>query len=247
MMLAGWIVSLVLRNVTVVDSLWGTGFVIIAWITHAFGQGYAGRSFLLALLTTMWGLRLSVYLTLRNRGHGEDPRYGAWRAQYGENFWIVSLFNVFLIQALVLWVVALALQYGQLATRPAGLTAFDAVGVVLWFVGMAFETVADLQLYRFKSDPANRGKVMDRGLWAYSRHPNYFGEALVWWGIYIIAAATPHSWWTIISPVLITVVLLKVTGVALTEKTTLEKRPAYRDYIARTSAFFPWFPKKDAS
>jgi steroid 5-alpha reductase family enzyme len=245
MMFIGWVASLIYKNVTVVDSLWGIGFVLIGWITFATSDGYIGRKLLLALLTTAWGLRLALYLSRRNWGKGEDPRYGAWRAEYGDKFWIVSLFNVFLVQAVFMWVIALALQRGQISPQPAELTVFDILGAALWLTGFFFEAVGDWQLARFKSDPANKGKVMDRGLWAYSRHPNYFGEMLIWWGIYFIALAVPGSWWTIISPIIITVVLLKITGVTLTEKTILEKRPQYRDYIARTSAFVPWFPKKE--
>lgn len=244
MMIAGWLVSLRYKNVTLVDSLWGLGFVVIAWLTFVLSDGYWLRSLLLAGLTAVWGLRLSVYLTRRNHGKGEDPRYAAWRRQYGDRFWIVSLFNVFLVQALFLWVIALATQFGQMSPVPARLTWLDGFGAFVWTIGFVFETVGDRQLARFKADPANRGRVMNRGLWAYTRHPNYFGEALIWWGIFLIVLATPGSLWTVISPVLMTITLLKITGIALTEKTILEKRPEYRDYIARTSAFVPWFPKR---
>jgi steroid 5-alpha reductase family enzyme len=245
LMIGGWLFSLLRRNVTIVDSLWGLGFVLIAWMTFGMADGYWLRKLLLAATVTLWGLRLSGYLSWRNRGNEEDPRYAAWRAKYGQRFWIVSLFNVFLVQAVFMWVIALALQVGQMSPSPARLTAFDIIGTALWLSGFLLETVADWQLASFKSEPANKGRVMDRGLWAYSRHPNYFGEMLVWWGIFIITVAVPDGWWTIVSPVVITVVLLKITGVALTEKTILEKRPQYRDYIERTSAFVPWFPKKE--
>lgn len=244
MMVGGWIVSLRYKNVTLVDSLWGMGFVVIAWLTFVSSDGYTLRSLLLAVLTTIWGLRLSIYLTRRNHGKGEDPRYGTWRRKYGDRFWIVSLFNVFLVQALFLWVIALATQFGQISPAPARLTWLDGLGAFVWTIGFIFETVGDRQLARFKADPANKGRVMNRGLWTYSRHPNYFGEALIWWGIFLIVLATPGSLWTVISPMLITITLLKITGVALTEKTILENRPEYRDYIARTSAFVPWFPKR---
>ena len=244
MMSAGWLVSLRYQNVTLVDSLWGIGFVVIAWITVFMSNGYALRTLLLAILTTTWGLRLSIYLTWRNHGKGEDPRYGSWRRQYGKRFWIVSLFNVFLVQAVFMWVIALAMQFGQMAPTPANLTWLDILGLSLWLIGFIFEAVGDWQLARFKADPANKGRVMDSGLWAFTRHPNYFGEALIWWGIFLIVLSTPGSLWTIISPILITITLLKITGVTLTEKTIVAKRPEYREYIARTSAFFPWFPKR---
>ncbi|HHP7233732.1 MAG TPA: DUF1295 domain-containing protein [Desulfobacterales bacterium] len=245
MMVIGWLISLIYRNVTVVDSLWGLGFVLVAWISFGLTEGYLVRKLLLCALTTAWGLRLSVYLTLRNIGKGEDPRYGSWRKEYGERFWIVSLFNVFLIQALVLWVIAVTVQFGQTAQQPAHLTLFDVAGIVVWLTGFVFETTADWQMARFKSNPSNRGKVLDSGLWAYSRHPNYFGEMLIWWGLFLITLSVPGGIWTIVSPVLITLVLLKVTGVALTEKTILEKRPEYREYIRKTSAFVPWFPREN--
>jgi len=244
MMVVGWLISLIHKNVAVVDTLWGLGFVLIAWITFGLADGYIGRKLLLAGLTTVWGLRLAAYLSWRNLGKDEDPRYGAWREEYGQRFWIVSLFNVFLVQALVMWIVAVSVQFGQAAEIPAHLTLFDLVGAGIWLAGFVLETVADWQMARFKSDPANQGKVMDRGLWAYSRHPNYFGEMLIWWGVFVIALAVPDSLWTIISPVTITVVLLKVTGITLTEKTILKKRPEYREYIRKTSAFVPWFPKE---
>ena len=244
MMIVGWLVSLRQRNVTIVDALWGIGFVIIAWITAVAGDGYAVRAWLLALLVSLWGLRLGIYMVWRSHGKGEDPRYGSWRRQYGDRFWIVSLFNVFLVQALFLWVISLATQFGQMARTPASLTGLDLIGAVIWLIGFVFETVGDWQLARFKADPSNRGKVMDRGLWAYTRHPNYFGEALIWWGIWLIVLSTPNSWWTIVSPLLITITLLKITGIALTEKTILEKKAEYRDYMDRTNAFLPWFPKR---
>ena len=245
MMIAGWIISLIYKNVTIVDSLWGAGFVLIAWLTFGLADGYAGRKILLSVLTSLWGVRLAVYLSWRNWGKGEDPRYGAWRSEYGRKFWIVSLFNVFLVQAVFMWVIALALQFGQIPPEPARLTGLDYLGALLWLFGFLFESIGDWQLARFKSKAANKGKVMDRGLWAYSRHPNYFGEMLIWWGIFLITLSVPGGAWTVISPILISIVLVKITGVALTEKTILEKRPEYHDYIARTSALIPWFPKKE--
>ena len=243
MMLLGWVVSLIYRNVTHVDSLWGVGFVLIAWLTFTMAQGFVGRRVLISVLVTLWGLRLSLHLSRRNWGHGEDPRYAAWREKSGERFWLVSLIKVFVLQALFLWVISVALQWGQLSPIPHRFTAWDVLGLTVWIVGFLFEAFADQQLYRFKADPGNKGKVMDQGLWAYSRHPNYFGESLMWWGIFLIAVSTPAGWWTVISPIVITVVLLKMTGVSLMEKTIVNNRPGYSDYIARTNAFIPWFPK----
>jgi steroid 5-alpha reductase family enzyme len=245
MMLVAWAVSLISRNVTHVDSLWGLGFVLIAWLTFFLSDGFGGRRFLICALVTVWGLRLSLHLSRRNWGRGEDPRYAAWRLETGSRFWLVSLFKVFILQAIVLWVIALTVQWTQLSAVAESFTAWDYLGFVVWLVGFTFEALADHQLARFKADPDNHGRVMDRGLWAYSRHPNYFGESLMWWGIFLVALSTPSAWWTVISPILITTVLLKMTGVSLMEKTIVHRRPAYAAYMARTSAFIPWFPKQN--
>ena len=245
MMICGWLISVARRNVTIVDSLWGLGFVLIAWLTFSLSDGFWTRKMLIAVLVTLWGLRLSAYLSWRNWGKGEDPRYGLWRAKSGDRFWLVSLFKVFILQALFLWVIALVVQVGQLATTPGALIWLDFAGITVWAIGFIFESLADWQLARFKSDPANKGRVMDRGLWAYSRHPNYFGEFLVWWGIYLITLATPDGWWTILSPIIVTAVLLKMTGIPLTEQELVRKRPGYSEYIKRTSAFVPWPPAKE--
>jgi steroid 5-alpha reductase family enzyme len=245
MMFVGWIVSLIYRNVTIVDSLWGLGFVLIAWLTFSMSNGYWGRNLLIALLVTLWGLRLSLYLSWRNWGKGEDPRYGNWRQKAGDRFRLVSLFKVFILQALFLWVISIGLQIGQLAPQPDTLTWLDGLGIFVWAIGFMFEATGDWQLARFKSDPVNKGRVMDRGLWAYTRHPNYFGEFLVWWGIFLITLSTPNSWWTILSPIIVTAVLLKMTGIPLTEKGLIENRPGYSEYIRRTSAFVPWLPAKE--
>jgi steroid 5-alpha reductase family enzyme len=245
MMITGWILSLVYQNVTVVDTLWGLGFVLIAWLTFLMSDGFPGRSLLLAALVTMWGLRLSIYLTWRNWGKGEDPRYGGWRQKSGDRFWLVSLFKVFLLQALFLWIISLVIQMGQTALAPANLTWLDGLGTVVWAGGFIFESVGDWQLAKFKADSKNKGKVMDRGLWAYTRHPNYFGEFLIWWGIFIVTLSTPGSWWTVISPIIVTAVLLKMTGIPLTEEALVKRRPGYENYIKRTSAFVPWRPAKE--
>ena len=244
MMVIGWILSVHQRNVTIVDSLWGLGFVLIAWLTWFQVDGFGGRKFLLAGLTTIWGVRLSIYLTVRNHGKGEDPRYAKWRLTSGDNFWFTSLFKVFLLQALFLWVIALAIQAGQASAAPAHLTLTDGVGAIVWTIGFLFEAIGDAQLAKFKSNPDNRGKVMDNGLWRYTRHPNYFGECLIWWGLFIIAISDTQLWWTVVSPGVITTVLLKMTGIPLTEKLSIEKRAGYQHYSSTTPAFFPWFPKR---
>ena len=247
MMIIGWIVSVLHRNVTIVDSLWGLGFVLVASNTFWMGNGFGGRSMLVLILTAAWGLRLCAYLTWRNWGQPEDHRYGSWREKSGPSFWIVSLVKVFLVQAVFLWVISLVLQRAQLSPDPNRFTPLDVLGTMVWAAGFIFEAVGDWQLARFKADPANRGRVMDRGLWSWSRHPNYFGEFLIWWGFFLVAIATPGAWWTIISPIIISMVLLKMTGVPLTEAALKSRRPGYADYVQRTSTFFPRPPKKEAS
>lgn len=246
-MVCVWLLSLVLRNAGIADIFWGIGFVLIAWITFFRGEGFLGRSLLICTLVSVWGLRLAIHIGLRNLGKPEDRRYQAWRTQYGRRFWWVSLFTVFGLQGILLWVISLAAQAGQAAPAPGAFTWFDALGTAVWIVGFFFEAVGDRQLSRFKSDPANKGKVMDRGLWKYTRHPNYFGEAVMWWGIFIITLSVPAGVWTIVSPITITFLLLRVSGVTLLEKTILDSRPAYREYQAGTSAFIPWFPRKKRS
>jgi steroid 5-alpha reductase family enzyme len=161
MMIIGWLISLRYRNVTIVDSLWGLGFVLIAWITFSLSEGFPGRKALIAVLVTLWGMRLSIYLSKRNWGAGEDPRYGEWRKKSGERFGVVSLYKVFLLQAIFMWVIALVLQFGQLSPTPDHFVWADIVGVFIWIIGFFFEAVGDWQLARFKADPANKGRVMD--------------------------------------------------------------------------------------
>ena len=244
LMLLGWLISLAQRNVTIVDTLWGLGFVLVAWLTWFQAEGYAGRQMLVLTLTTAWGLRLAAYLTWRNHGKEEDPRYGQWRRASGDRFWLTSLFKVFLLQALFLWLIALVVQAGLTSSLPAAPGLLDLAGTLIWGIGFFFEAVGDWQMARFKADPANQGKVMDRGLWRYTRHPNYFGECLMWWGLFVIVVSDPGNAWTVVSPLIISVVLLKMTGIALTEKLSVEKRPGYREYTERTPAFFPWKPKQ---
>lgn len=242
MMFIGWLISLKTDNVTVADTLWGLGFVLIAWISWFRADGYPPRQWLLVALTTLWGLRLSFYMFRRNYGKPEDPRYAQWRQAGGKRFRLISLFKVFLLQALFLWVIALALQAGQAAGQPGRIGLGDMAGIMVWTIGFVFETVSDRQLARFKADPANRNKVLNTGLWRFSRHPNYFGESLIWWGIFLIALSNPANWWTVVSPLVITVVLTKMTGVALSEKLSVQNRPDYRAYVQTTPAFFPWIP-----
>lgn len=236
-----WLVSLRMNDASIVDIFWGFGFVMIAWATLAVTQD-SWRSIALTLMTSLWGVRLAVYLAWRNLGKGEDARYQAMRARHPERFWWLSLFTVFGLQGAVMWCVALPLQVAATASaEPFRFWNYSGIGV--WLIGFAFEAIGDFQLARFKADPNNRGKVFDRGLWRYTRHPNYFGNALIWWGIFTVAV-TPGSVWLVVSPLLMNFLLLKVSGVSLLEKSMKQRSSAYRDYVARTSAFIPRPPNR---
>jgi steroid 5-alpha reductase family enzyme len=238
-----WLVSLALKNASIVDIFWGTGFVITVWVYFAFTpDGFLLRKLLIAILTTIWGVRLSLYILWRNAGKSEDFRYQVWRKEAGAAWWWRSFFKVFLLQGILMWIISTPLLAAQFNSSPARLTGLDFFGVLIWLVGFTFEAIGDLQLARFKADPANKGKVMDRGVWLYTRHPNYFGDAAQWWGYYLIAASA-GAWWTVFGPVLMTLFLLRVSGVTLLEK-NLSSRPGYEVYMKTTSAFIPWFPRK---
>jgi steroid 5-alpha reductase family enzyme len=241
-----WLLSLALRNASIVDVFWGLGFVVIAAVGLArTDAGDAPRRWLVAAMVGLWGLRLAGYLLWRNAGAGEDPRYRAMRRHWGARFWWVSGFTVFALQGVLMWIVSLPVQLVMLA--PGGpLGALDALGVGLCAIGLFFEAVGDWQLARFKADPANAGRVMDRGLWRYTRHPNYFGDVCVWWGIFAVALATPHGPWSVVGPLLMTFLLLRVSGVAMLERSIGKRRPEYARYAERTSAFFPRPPRRSS-
>ncbi|MBU0596471.1 DUF1295 domain-containing protein [Candidatus Bipolaricaulota bacterium] len=239
-----WIFSLILRNASIVDIFWGPGFITLACAVFAVARGSSARSLLMLVLVLAWGVRLALHVGIRNAGRGEDWRYRKWRDEAGPAFWWRSYFKVFLLQGTILAVVALPLTLGISAVGPARIGGLGIAGLGVWLLGFAFETIGDAQLSRFKRDPANAGKVMDRGLWRYTRHPNYFGESLVWWGIFLIAAATPLGAWSVFGPVLITFLLVRVSGVRMLEAGLKERKPEYADYIRRTSAFIPWPPRR---
>ncbi len=240
-MVVMWLISLAIGDVSIVDIGWGLGFVLIAWTTFIGFDGNPSRQLLMVTLVSVWGLRLAGYLAWRNLGHGEDYRYQAMRKRAGKKFAFTSLYIVFGLQGVVMWIVSLPVQAGQVATG-SSLTWLDGLGAALWTIGLLFESVGDFQLARFKADPANAGQVMDRGLWRYTRHPNYFGDSVVWWGIYLIALAA-GAWWSVIGPLVMTIFLMRVSGVTLLERKLKQKREGYLDYIERTSSFFPMPPR----
>jgi len=243
-----WLVSLALRNSSIVDIFWGTGFVVVVWAAYLLGaDGYPPRKWLLAILVTVWGLRLSLYILSRNWRKPEDFRYAQWRRESGANWWWFSFFKVFLLQGVLLWIFCAPLIATQAIPGPSRLGILEGLGGVVWAIGFFFESAGDWQLARFKADPANRGKLMDRGVWRFTRHPNYFGDSAQWWGFYLIAAATGWGALTIFSPILMTFLLVRVSGVGLLEKTLKNEKPGYREYIERTSGFVPWFPRRPRS
>ena len=237
-MVVVWALSLPLRDASIADVFWGPGFAFVS----ASLSPPSARATLLVVLTSAWGLRLALHIGTRwRKKKEEDRRYQAMRASWGDRFPLVSLFTVFLLQGALLWLVSLPLQAGAAlgATRPLGLQ--DLAGVLLFAVGLGFEAVGDAQLARFLRDPASRGRVMETGLWRYTRHPNYFGDALLWWGLGLIGAAT-GAWWCLAGPAFMTFLLVRVSGVSLLEKDIAGRRPEYVAYVRRTSAFLPWPP-----
>lgn len=256
LMLAFWLLSVRLKDVSIIDTAWGPGFVLIAW-TEWSRQSLSLVSFhptaLLPVLVSVWGLRLSTHLFVRNHGKSEDFRYRQMREKWGNRFWWVSLFTVFGLQGLVMWIVSLPLHVGSNSLSSSmvedrtsgGFSLLTIVGVTAWSIGILFEAVGDWQLAHFKSQPGNKGRVLQQGLWRYTRHPNYFGDSMVWWGFFLIGLSNHAAWWTVISPVLMMFLLMRVSGVSLLEQSLLQNRPGYRDYVRRTSAFFPWLPKMD--
>jgi steroid 5-alpha reductase family enzyme len=243
-----WLASLRRDDVSLVDRMWPV--MVAAGAVVCFVRlpaGGARAAWMLALVLA-WGLRLCVYITHRNWGHGEDRRYRQIRARNQPNFRFKSLVLVFGLQALLAWIVAAPFLVGMSGAGTLGV--LDAVGIAFAAFGIVFEAVGDAQMARFKADPANAQRVMDRGLWRYTRHPNYFGEACVWWGLWLIAVAGAGigaAWWSAVSPLLMTFLLLKISGVSLLEQDIGERRPAYRDYIARTNAFIPGPPRRGAA
>jgi len=239
--LLAWAIATARRNAGLVDVFWSLFLLLAAAVYAANAPALATRGWLALGLVTVWSLRLAGYLAARNWNSPEDHRYRAIRARNEPNFAVKSLYLVFGLQAVLAWLISAPLAAAIGSAQPLG--AIDMFGAALTLSGIVYETLADAQLARFKSDPASAGQVMDRGLWRYSRHPNYFGEFCVWWGLYIIALGA-GGWWTVFSPVLMSALLLRVSGVTLLERDIGERRPGYRAYVARTNAFLPGRPRE---
>ena len=238
-----WLVSLWLRDASIVDLFWGPLFVVIAGTAYRVGMGSGPRRLLVLGLIALWALRLSFHLARRNVGNGEDPRYRAMRERRRRYFWLWSLPSVFLLQPLLAWVVAAPVIAVMLDKGPASLGFFDLAASLVFVLGLGLETVADRQLTAFRKDPRNRDQVLDQGLFRYSRHPNYFGEFVLWWGfgLFGLAAGSVAS---LVGPALLSLLLLRVSGVTLLESTIVSRRPRYSHYKATTNAFFPGPPRR---
>jgi len=239
-----WLVSIRLRNVSIVDLFWGVGFVISASVYACFTENVGPRGVMILILVAIWGLRLSGYLAWRNIGKGEDFRYREFRRQYGEErYWWISYFQTFLLQGILMWLISAPLLGAFQGPAHLEISLTDVAGIGCWIIGFTFEAGGDWQLAKFKADPVNKGKVLDIGFWRYTRHPNYFGDAAVWWGFGLFSLSA-GSYLPVLGSLLMTALIIKVSGVALLEKTLRSDKPGYAEYIRRTSAFIPWFPKK---
>ena len=240
-----WSLSIRRGDPSFIDAAWGFGFVVIAAVTFvtSVDEGDATRRWLLFALTAAWGLRLGGYLLWRWRRNGPDPRYAAMLRRVSGNPHVFTLTRVFWLQGALMWIVSLPVQLGQRTDEPRGLTITAAIGTAIVIVGLAFETTADAQLVAFKADQNNAGRVLDRGLWRYSRHPNYFGDALVWWGLFLVAVVDAPTAVSVIGPIVMTTLLLRYSGVPILERGLRRRRPGYDDYVARTSTFVPRRPR----
>lgn len=236
-----FIAAMARKDNSIVDIAWGTGFVLTAWVSFFWKPGFTGREMLVTLLITAWGLRLAGHIFLRNRERGEDFRYAAWRKQWGKWFVPRSYFQVYVLQGTLMLGIAYPVILINHSRHP-GWTVFDGLGLLVWLIGFFFEAVGDHQLQVFKRSPENRDRIMTAGLWSLTRHPNYFGEVTMWWGIFMLAVSVPKGWTALASPIIITFLLLRVSGIPMLEK-KYAGNPAFAAYAARTRAFFPWFPR----
>jgi steroid 5-alpha reductase family enzyme len=243
-----WAISVRIADASIVDIFWGFGFVVVAWVAYASSGGpLTFRRLAILAATTAWGLRLTAHLAKRNLGKGEDFRYKAMRKKHGAKFPIISLVTVYLVQGAVMFVVSLPVQVGLMRYNDrTGWIAAVVIGVMIWAIGFGFETIGDAQLTRFMADASNKGKVLNSGLWSWTRHPNYFGDSCAWWGIWVMAASVRPGLATIISPLVMTFTLRKVSGVPMLEHSMAKRRPGYAEYVKTTSAFVPRPPKRSA-
>ena len=244
MMTSLWVVSIFLKNASIVDPFWGFGFVLVCFFYFVNTGESEIRKIILMTLVAIWGLRLSIYLAWRNIGKGEDFRYRQFRIKYGENrYWWVSFFQTFLLQGVLMWLISAPLLGAQLYGTNNTVNILDALGIIFWIIGFAFEAGGDFQLAKFRTDPINKGKLLTKGFWRYTRHPNYFGDSAVWWG-YGLLCLGAGGYIQVMGSLLMTALIINVSGVALLEKSLKDTKPEYKDYMHKTNTFIPWFPKK---
>lgn len=236
-----FVVSLVSKKNDVADVAWGLGFVVLAWVSFSYSGDFYIRAIVVNILVSIWGLRLARHIYSRNKGRPEDYRYAEWRKSWGKWFYIRSFFQIYMLQGALLFLISIPVL---LINKNIGnnINILDAFGFLVWGVGFCFESVGDAQLGRFIKDPNNKGKLMKGGLWAYTRHPNYFGEITQWWGIFLVALSVPAGTYSIIGPLTITTLILKVSGIPLLEK-KMEENPEFAEYKRQTSMLIPWFKK----
>ena len=237
-----FIIGVIKGRNDVADIAWGGGFICAALTALLTGGQAEGRTLLVFLLVTVWGLRLMLHISFRNHGKPEDHRYQNWRREWGDNYLLRSFLQVFILQGFLLLVISIPVTYTIFRNGPP-LGFYDGLGFCIWLFGFLFEAIGDFQLLQFKKDPANKGCIMKIGLWRYTRHPNYFGEVTLWWGIFFICLGVPGSFWTVIGPLTITYLILKVSGTPLLEKKYMDNLE-YAEYIKQTSSFFPLPPKR---
>lgn len=237
-----WLISIAITNASIVDIFWGTGFVITNGYYFYSSDNHSVIQYIILGLVTIWGLRLTIYIFWRNKGKGEDFRYQQFRKDFGpKRYWWVSFFQTFMLQGVLIWIISITLWNINVSVC-ASINILIYLGLLVWIIGFVFEAGGDYQLSKFKSNPQNKGKLLTTGLWRYTRHPNYFGDAAVWWGYALVSLGLGGTW-HIVGSLIMTFLLLKVSGVRLLEK-TMTKRAGYEDYITKTSSFIPWFPKR---
>ncbi len=236
-----FVLALIKKDNSIVDIAWGLGFIIVVVATFFLEKTFHIRQILVNTLVFVWGTRLAIHIAIRKKGKGEDFRYVQWRKDWGRWFLVRSYFQIYWLQGFLILLISYPIFLINLSPK-RGLSILDYVGFFLWLVGFLFETLGDYQMLKFKKNPKNKGQIMTKGLWAYTRHPNYFGESAMWWGIFLIALSVNNGWISIFSPLLLTLLLTKISGIPMLEK-KYKANVDFQAYTKRTSAFFPWFPK----
>ncbi|MFC2166335.1 DUF1295 domain-containing protein [Acidobacteriota bacterium] len=237
-----FVIAQIKKDNSIVDIAWGIGFILVAFLTFFLEPGFMARHILSVALIFLWGTRLAAHIAVRKRGKGEDFRYGKWRREWGKWFFVRSFFQIYMLQGFLLLIIAYPVILIN-HSKKTGIEFLDIIGLIIWLNGFFFEAVGDYQLSKFKRQAENKGKIITQGLWRFTRHPNYFGETTMWWGIFLIALSVRNGWTAIVSPMMITFLLLKVSGITMLEKKYIGNKE-FEEYAKKTNAFFPWFSKK---